>query len=161
MKKRNIRLVLLGELILFVSVFIFTVVRSFEISSIAWFIDFPSILLILLILIPGLIIMGEGKDFIKSFSVGIKEYSLLELKNIIEAVGAAQKLTVFGALFAVIASGILILGNIGDLSFIGPNLAVCFLAAFYASIIEFFLLPLKLNAERKMNEEMDLGDEEP
>lgn len=153
--KRNIRFVLLGELLLLVFVFILTV----GISSIPWFMDFPSLMLILFILIPGLLIMGEWKDFVKSFSVGIKEYSLLELKNIIEAVGAAQKLTILGALFAVIASGILVLGKIYDPETIGPNLAVCFLVAFYASIIEFFLLPLRLNAERKMNEEMDLGDE--
>lgn len=157
--KKNIRIILVGELILFFAVFIFTVVISFGASSFVRFIDLPSLLLILLILNPGLLIMGEWKDFIKSFSVGIKEYRLLELKNIIEAVGAAQKLTVFGALFAVIVSAILVLGNISDPGKIGPHLAVCFLSAFYASIIEFLLLPLKLNAERKMNEEMDLGDE--
>lgn len=157
--KRNIRLVLLGELLLFVFVFLFTTLISFGMSAVVFFLDFPSLLLILLILIPGLMIMGEWKDFVKAFSVGIKEFSLLELKNIIEAVGAAQKLTVLGALFAVITSGIAVLAHIEDLSLIGPNLAVCFLAAFYAAIIEFFLLPLKLNAERKMNEEMDLGEE--
>ena len=157
--RTNIRLVLLGELILFVAVFLFTVVLPSGVSSISLFIDVPSLVLILVILIPGLLIMGEWKDFIKSFSVGIKEFRLLELKNIIEAVGAAQKLTVLGALFAVIASGILVIGNIDDMTKLGPRLAVCFLSAFYACVIEFLLLPLKLNAERRMNEEMDLGDE--
>ena len=103
--------------------------------------------------------MGEWKDFLKSFSVGIKDYKLLELKNITEAVGAAQKLTIFGALFAIITSAILLLGNLSDPETIGPNLAVCFLSGFYTVIIEFFLLPLKLNAERKMNEEMDMEDD--
>ena len=103
--------------------------------------------------------MGEWKDFLKSFSVGIKDYRLLELKNIIEAVGAAQKLTVFGALFAIIISAVLLMGHLSDPETIGPNLAVCFLSGFYAVIIEFFLLPLKLNAERKMNEEMDMEDD--
>ena len=56
-------------------------------------------------------------------------------------------------------SGVLLLGKIDDLSRIGANLAVCLLTGFYAVIVEFFLLPLRLNAERKMNEEMDLGDE--
>ena len=109
-------------------------------------------------LIPGLIIMGEWKDFLKAFSVGIKPYSLLELKNIIGAVDAAQKLTIYGALFAIIISGVLLMGRLDTPSTIGPNLAVCFLAGFYAVIIEFLLLPLRLNAERKMNEEMDLGE---
>ncbi len=158
--KKNIRLVLLGELLLFIIVFfISTLGTSFGLSAIAWFLDWPSLILVLLILIPGLIIMGEWKDFLKSFSVGIKDFRLLELKNIIGAVDAAQKLTIFGALFAIITSAILLMGNLSEPEKIGPNLAVCFLAGFYAVIIEFFLLPLKLNAERKMNEEMDLEDE--
>ena len=158
--KKNIRIVLLGELVLFAAVFLFNIfMGSWGFSSIAWFIDLPSLILIVMILIPGLLIMGEWKDFIKSFSVGVKPYNLLELKNIIEAVGAAQKLTIYGALFAIIISGILLMGRLDDPSTIGPNLAVCFLSGFYAVIIEFFLLPLRLNAERKMNEEMDLGDD--
>ncbi len=158
--KKNIRLVLLGELLLFILVFfISTLGTGFGFSAVAWFLDFPSLILVLLILIPGLIIMGEWKDFCKSFSVGIKDFRLLELKNIIEAVGAAQKLTVFGALFAIITSAIILMGQLSSPETIGPNLAVCFLAGFYAVIIEFFLLPLKLNAERKMNEEMDMEDE--
>ena len=158
--KKNIRLVLLGELLLFIVVFfISTLGTSFGFSAVAWFLDVPSLILVLLILIPGLIIMGEWKDFLKAFSVGIKDFRLLELKNIIEAVGAAQKLTIFGALFAIITSAILLMGHLSDPETIGPNLAVCFLAGFYAVIIEFFLLPLRLNAERKMNEEMDMEDE--
>ena len=158
--KKNIRFILLGELALFITVFALSIfLCNGAIAAIAWFIDAPSLLLILLILIPGLIVMGEWKDFIKAFSVGIKPFSLLELKNIIEAIRAAQNLTIFGALFAIITSGILLLGRLNDPSTIGPNLAVCFLAGFYSVIVEFFLLPLRLNAERKMNEEMDLGDE--
>lgn len=158
--KKNIRVVLIGELLLFVAIFIFNIILgTWGISAIAWFFDIPSLLMILMVLIPGLLIMGEWNDFMRSFSVGIKQYSLLELKNIIGAVDAAQKLTIYGALFAIIISGILLLGRLEEPSTIGPNLAVCFLAGFYAVIFEFFLLPLRLNAESKMNEEMDLGDE--
>ena len=51
------------------------------------------------------------------------------------------------------------MGHLSEPETFGPKLAVCFLSGFYAVIIEFFLLPLKLNAERKMNEEMDMEDE--
>lgn len=156
--KKNIRVVLFGELVLLILIFLLCLSNG-AISSILWFVDFPSMILIALALIPGLLIMGEWKDFLKSFSVGIRHYSLLELKNIIGAVTAAQKLTVLGALFSIITSGILVAGHLDDLTAIGPCLAVCFLSGLYAVIIEFFLLPLRLNAERKMNEEMDLGDE--
>ena len=127
-------------------------------SAALWFLDLPSILLIVLIFVPGLLIMGEWKNFLKAFSVGIRPFSLLELKNIIGAVDAAQKLTIYAALFAIIISGVLLMGRLDDPYTIGPNLAVCFLAGLYAVIIEFLLLPLRLNAERKMNEEMDLGE---
>ena len=156
--KNNIRVVLFGELVLLILIFLLCLSNG-AISSILWFVDFPSMILIALVFIPGLLIMGEWKDFLKSFSVGIRHYSLLELKNIIGAVTAAQKLTVLGALFSIITSGILVAGHLDDLTTIGPCLAVCFLSGLYAVIVEFFLLPLRLNAERKMNEEMDLGDE--
>ena len=82
--KKNIRTVLFGELVLFIVVFLIsTLGTSFGFSAVAWFLDVPSLILVLLILIPGLIIMGEWKDFLNSFSVGIKDYRLLELKNII------------------------------------------------------------------------------
>ena len=157
--KKNIRWILAGQLILFIGLFLFTLLLCGGLQGVLWFVDPPSMILIAMVLIPGLIIMGEWKDFWKAFSVGIKPYRLLELKNIIEAVGAAQKLTIFGALFAMIISGVILLGRLDDPSTIGPNLAVCFLSGFYAVIIEFILLPLKLNAERKMNEEMDLEDD--
>ena len=156
---KNIRLVIIGELILFIVAFMFIVLcGGWEMSAIWWFVDFPSLLLMAFIFVPGLLIMREWKNFLKAFSVGIKPYSLLELKNIIGAVDAAQKLTVYGALFLIIISGVLLLGRLDDPYTIGPNLAVCFLAGLYAVIIEFLLLPLRLNAERKMNEEMDLGE---
>ena len=156
---KNIRLVLLGELLLFLAIFLFNVVLGGQgLSAIAWFLDLPSLLIISLFLIPGLLIMGAWKDFTKSFSVGIKKFSLLELKNIIEAVSAAQKLTIYGALFAIIISAVLLMGRLDDLASFGPRLAVCFLSGLYAVIIEFLLLPLRLNADKKMNEEMDLGE---
>ncbi|MBQ1547054.1 MAG: hypothetical protein IIZ61_01540 [Lachnospiraceae bacterium] len=158
--KKNIRFILLGELILFVAVFLFTIwSMDRSISGLALYIDIPSIIFILIVLIPGLIIMGEWKNFIKSFSVGIKEFSLLELKDIVIAVSAAQKLTILGALIAIITSIVLVLKNLDDLQMLGPCLAVCCLSGLYAAVIEFFLLPLRLNAEHKMNEEMDFGDE--
>ena len=159
---KNIRMVLLGQFLLVAFVFILCICMASGdagMSAAAWFADVVSLLLILLFLIPGLLIMREWKDFIKAFSVGIKDYSLLELKNIIGAVGAAQKLTICGALFSIIVSIVLILGNLSDYQYIGPNLAVALLTGLYAVIIEFFLIPLKLNAEKKMNEEMDLDDE--
>ena len=135
---KNIKLVILGEILLLVVAFLFNVFVCR--GQISWYIDVPSIIMILIVFIPGLIIMGAWKG----------------------AVSTAQKLVVLGALFTLIISGILVLAGVSgasDASLIGPNLAVCFLSAFYAVIIELLLLPLHLNAEREMNREMDFEDE--
>ena len=157
--KKNIRTVLLGELILLVAVFAFNVIVTSGVRGFSWYLDIPSIVLMFVFLVPGLMVMGEWKNFVKAFSVGIKPYSLLELKSIIGAIGVAQKLVICSALLSIIIAGVAVLGCVGDLSLIGPNLAICFLSGLYAVIIEFFLLPLRLNAEKRMNEEMDLEDE--
>ena len=157
---KNIRVVLLGELVLLIAVFAILIAGSgFGPEAALWFLDMPSAVLLLLVLIPGLIIMGEWKDFLKAFSVGIKKYTLLELKNIKEAIVAAQRLTIFGALLAIITSAVIVIGKLGSPETLGPHLAVAFMAGLYAVIIEFFLMPLSLNTERKMNEEMDLEDD--
>ena len=156
---KNIRFVLLGELLLFLGIFLINIfLGGWGLSAITWFLDLPSLFIIAVVFFPGLLIMGVWKDFVNAFSVGIKPFSLLQLKNIIGAVDVAQKLTILGALFAIIMSGVLLMGRLNEPSIIGPNLAVCFLSGFYAVIIEFLLLPLRLNAERKMNEEMDMGE---
>ncbi len=60
--KKNIRMVLLGELILFIAIFLMNIIwGNWGVSAIAWFIDLPSISLIVFVLIPGLIIAGCHK----------------------------------------------------------------------------------------------------
>lgn len=158
--KRNIRIVLLGELVILLAVFTVLILLCNDPSGvIAYFFDLPSFLLLTVVLITGLLLTGMWKDFFKAFSVGIRRFSLLEIKNIIQAVEAAQKLTAFGVLFVILTEGILVMGNLRDLEALGPNLGLIALSALYAVIIEFFLFPLKLNAQHKMNEEMDLGDD--
>lgn len=157
---KNIRVILLGELLLFILVFCFVLFAcNGDLTGITWYLDIPSIVFMLVFIIPGLMIMGVWKDFLKAFSVGIKEYRLLELKNIVGAVAAAQKVVVYAALLSMLISAVVILAHLSETFTIGPNLAVCFLSAFYAVIFEFLLLPLRLNAERKMNAEMDFEDE--
>lgn len=129
-------------------------------GSFAWFIDFPSILGILLFAIPGLMILGEWKNFCKAFSVGQTEYKLVELKNILEAVKTCQRLVVLGGLFEMIVGFVAMMGNLADPATIGPNLAVITLSGFYVVILEYFLLPLSVNIQKAINEGMELNEEE-
>lgn len=126
-----------------------------------YFIDIPSIIIILIVLVPGMFILDCQKNFIKSFSVGTKKYSLLELKDIKLAVIACQKLVIFASTFASVFSFIILLQNYFDSKeTFGPNLAVVCLSIFYGAFLEYLLFPLRLNTERAINKEMDLGENE-
>ena len=161
MKKRNVKMVLLVELILLLIVFAITVPICFRqgLSGMCYLIDAPSMIGILLFAVPGMMILGAGRDFCKAFSVGQKKYTLLELKNIIEAVKACQKLVVIGGLFEMLIASIAILATLDDLTVLGPNLAVMILSGLYIVILEYFLLPLYLNTQKTLHEEMCLDEE--
>ena len=157
--KNNIKLVIgLEFLILFIVLLLIS--GSNILNTLTYLIDFVSLIVIILVTIPPLIIMGEFGNFIKAFSVGKKKYTLLELKSINGAVAACQKLLLYGGIIVIIVELVIILSRIDDLSFIGPNLAVAILLMLYIAIFEYLLIPVKLNAEKTMNEEMDIDVEE-
>ena len=107
-----------------------------------------------------MLVFGCQKDFHKTFSIGQKNYSLLELKNIKLSVSVCQRLIVCGSLISIVIGVISFLQNFSDPATTGPALAVAFLSAFYGAVLESFTLPLYIASERAINEAMDLGEEE-
>lgn len=162
MKMKNVKIVILAEAVLFFAVFIGFVLLCGERAEtlLGRFLDFPSLYGIVIISIAGLLIMKEWKDFVKAFSVGKKHYSLMELKNIVEAVGTCQKLVLYAGLMEVVVSLVTLCSNLPSVELFFPNLSVIGLAGFYTIIFEYLLLPLKSNAVKCMNEEMDIDYEE-
>lgn len=163
MKKKNVVLMLAAEMLLLVLVFILLGIWSGQPlpGFFSYYLDIPSLLGILLITIPGLLLMGQFKDFGKALSVGQKHYSLLELKNILSAIDSCSKLVLYGGLVDMLIALVLVLGQyFDDPGRIRPYLAVIVLSGLYVVIFEYLLLPLRMTAQRVMNEEMDLGDEE-
>lgn len=115
-------------------------------DSIYIFMDIPSILLLLLLIIPILIASNLLKDFNNAFRLVIskkKGSSILELKKAIEAVTLVKNVLLFGAGFISVFSMIIILKELEDLSHLGPNLAVVFLTLLYSLAINIILLPVK------------------
>lgn len=160
-KKHSIGMVLLWEAIVFAIMFsvnlLITTGSIFR--RLGYFIDTPSILVIVLIVAPALVVSGMGKDFGRAFTVGKKEYSLQQLKRSAEAVQMVQRLVVCGAGIAVVMSLVVIMAMLDTIETIGPNLAVAVLAVFYAFIIEFLLVPLKANVQNAITDMMDVSDE--
>lgn len=163
MKKRNIKLVLLLELLFLFFTFMMLYCTSFGYSNkegLSFYWDSISFMALLLIVIPFMCMLGEWPDFWKSLSVGQKEYKLLELKKILEAVKTCQKLVLLGGLFAVIINYIAAMADVAEFYAYGVVMVIVALPGFYALILEFFLLPLSVNTQKAINEEMELNEEE-
>ena len=162
-KKFNIGTVLLLEMVVLLVVFVINLIfcQGAEwLISMANFIDLASLLLIVLIVVPALWLSGMGQDFLRSFSIGKREYSLRELKRSLEAVQMVQRMLIYGALITSIVAVVIILKVIGDFALIGPNLAVAVLVIFYAAILEFLLILLKANTQNAITDLMEVEDEE-
>lgn len=148
------------ELVFIIIAVAFTGITCMGYNWLVFFIDIPSLISLLIVIIPGLLIMGKGKDFIKAFSVGTKDYTILELKDIIQSIDACQKLTLYGALLSLTIAIVAVLIHVDKLELLGPNLAVAVITIFYTAIIELLLLPLKVNADHTLNKLIDMEMEE-
>lgn len=163
MKKRDIKPVLLFELLLLLFVFLLLYCTNFGYSNtngLLFFWDGISFIAMLLIVIPGMFMLGEWRDFWKAFSVGQKEYKLKELKNILEAVKTCQKLVLLGGLFEVIINYVAAMAYMQEFATYGMVMVIAVLPGLYALILEYFLLPLSVNTQKAINEEMELNEEE-
>lgn len=126
------------------------------------YIDFPTLLLILLFTIFSLLVSGQTKAFFNIFTIGKKEYRLIDVKKSLEAVKLTKKYVLCGSLLPLVLAGILLLSNYYDLDskVLGPNFAVAFITVFYCIIIEFFLVTIESFVQNKITEMMDIEDEE-
>lgn len=93
-----------------------------------WFIDLPS--LIGIVLICAAVVLCSGAK-------GKKEVLHIVQKAVIPA----------GVLMALIA-GVVLLGSLGDIEYIGPNLAVALLSLTYAMLIYLILIPVNKRLEQ-------------
>ncbi len=163
-KKHSIGAVLGFEVVVFLAVFCLNVLVVSGVDGLGrtfqYYMDVPSILLIVLVVAPALFASGMGRDFLNVFSVGKKEYSLRQLKRSLESIRMVQKLIICGAALAGIISLVTILYELEDLVSLGPCLAVTIISAFYAVMLEFLLLPVKANVQNAITDLMDVGDEE-
>lgn len=114
--------------------------------SLAYFIDLPSILMILLICIPILISAGLFGDFNNAFRIALskkRDNSLIAIRRALEAVTLMIRTLLSSGLFLLSFSLLMILRRLDDLSALGPVLSVALITWAYTLIITLLLLPIK------------------
>ena len=124
-------------------------------SYILRFVDFNTLLFLVLFLIPLLSSGGLLKDFNNAFRLGIgkkKAASLMELKRAKESVSLTIKILLAVSAFIGSIQGVFILYNMDDPSFLGPYFSVVLLTVVYGMGIILILLPLQAKLNIKIQE---------
>ncbi len=127
-----------------------------------WFLflmDMPSLIIILIFTVPVLFRGGVWKDFKRAWRLLRKDYNchLSEIRRSLDVVEMLQKQVLYAGVISLLLTLILILGMLSDLASLGPNLSVAILTMLYAMIIEMLLLPLQLEAKRRIIDYMEVG----
>ena len=118
----------------------------FLVGSPASFIDFPSIIVVLVLSFSMLLASGLLPDLCRGLKLmGKRENTLtsLELRKTEIAVGLAIKLLLLSGFLGFMIGAIAILASLSDYSLIGRNLAVAMLTLLYSILLVFILLPVR------------------
>jgi flagellar motor component MotA len=138
-----------------VSIFLVLLIAvTFTGTSAMVFVDLPSFLLILAVSIPMLLASGLLPDFLKGFKLmgqKVNYYSAIDLKRILEANNLAVKTFLLSGGLGLILGAVAILSKLGDISKIGPYLALSLLTIFYALIFTCLILPIRARVKTILN----------
>ena len=127
--------------------------------------DFPSLIIILILIVPVLLRNGVWQDFKRAWKLLKKDYSchLSELRRTLDVIEMMQKQGIYAGIISMLLSIITVLRCLSDLTSLGPNLAVAILTMFYVVIFEMLLLPMQLEVKRRiidyMEEDTDVESE--
>lgn len=130
-------------------------------NGIVFFLDFPSLIIILALTVPILFKGGIWKDFVRAWKLLRKSYAchLSEIRRSLDVVEMMQKQVMYAGIISFLLSIVHVMGILSDLASLGPNLAVAILTLLYAVIFEMLLLPLQMEARRRIIDYMEVDTE--
>lgn len=123
--------------------------------AVAYFIDFPSILYVLIMTVVVLIISGTWKDFLKAFPLAMKKIASTEIHQVKKSMFAVKTAMVAVnavGVMAFIIGMVIICGKLSDLASLGPNFVVAMLSIMYGIAITILLIPIYTRLKTKLME---------
>lgn len=127
-------------------------------NGIIFFLDPPSLIIVLVLTVPILFTGGMWKDFLRAWKLLRKSYTchLSEIRRSLDVVEMMQKQLVYAGIISMLLSLVHVLGMLSDPASLGPNIAVAVLSMLYAVIFEMLLLPLQMEAKRRIIDYMEV-----
>lgn len=144
------------------AIILVSIILTFSVS-IESFMDFPSLLLVLLLSIPILISSGLLKDFNNAFLIALgkkKNGSLTEIKRALEAVNMMIRTFLCSGLFLFLTAMITVLHRMDTPESLGPSISVSLLCFIYGTALALLLLPVKSILQVRIIEFMPASEDE-
>lgn len=133
-------------------------IGAVDLKLMLYLVDFPSAIIILALTVPVLLRGGMWKDFLRAWKLLNKKYTchLSEIRRSLDVIEMMQKQLACAGIIGMLLSFIHILHQLSDLASLGPNIAVAILTMLYATIFEMLLLPLQIEAKRRIIDYMEV-----
>lgn len=154
-------------IIALVLVFLYTAVLSVEgISSMSNYIDMPSLIILLLLVIPVLISAGMLKDFLAAFKRAFSAqmtYTRAELQRSMEAVKLARKGNITAGLFGFLISFVFLCKSFDAQQqyVFWVNMAVAVIPVIYAAAFDLIFLAVYGRLKKRYMDFMQMGYDVP
>lgn len=126
-------------------------------GALAYIVDCPTLICMLVIILPILLKKGLAKDFRRAFKLLNKKYecSFSELRHALDIVEIMQKQILCAGCIITFQGLFITLHRLSDVASLGPNLNVSLLAVLYTAILELLMLPLQIEVKGRIVDYMD------
>ncbi len=114
--------------------------------------NLPSLLVIVIIVLPMLIFSNNLLDFIRAFQIamGAQEHTTKEMTCSHHAMGLAIKLVWLASFFGFLTGLINMLSSIHDFNMFKSGMSICLLTVYYASIINIFFYGVQAKVKKEL-----------
>lgn len=145
------------EIVCVILTFVIFAVCSPGSSVIALLLDAPTLLCMLMLCVPVLFRRGIMKDFLRGFRLLRRDYTckFSELRNTLDVVEMMQKQVLCAACIIALQGIFMAIVSANEWVTLPLNISISLLSVFYAAILEMLLLPLQIEAKRRIVDYMD------
>lgn len=149
------RMILMKRIIsifVFLFIVIATMVSYSGPMSIAYFIDLPTLVIILVLSISMLFFSDQWQDFMRGLKISFlrEEATTKELKSSLSAICSFRSYAIYAGLITILTGITIMLRYLEDSASIGPALSVAILPLFYVAIGNIVLTAIGARIEKEI-----------
>ena len=133
--------------------------------EVSYLIDLPTLFCIMVIALPVFfkdgLKHGLAQDFLRAFRLLRRDYScsFAGLRHTLDAVELMQRQILYAGCITTLEGCFMLIHTLSDAASVGPMVNVALIGVFYTAILELLLLPLQMEAKRRIIDYMEEDSE--